>query len=447
MISALGFLITICILVVIHEFGHYIFARIFNVKVISFSIGFGPKLLKWQGKHNEWCISAIPLGGYVQMLDERESDVTEDQKLAAYNNKKPWQKLLIAFAGPLFNIIFAFFAYYALGIYGVYNLKATVEDINPTPLVKNINQIPINSTILTINGITINSWNEAEKIFAKQVKNLNVINLEFQNESQINKITLDLTKLKNNTQNYSLIALGIYPFKYLNKIGYTEPQSVAVEYGLREGDQIISINGVAITSWFQISTIIHNNPSKKLDFTVLRNKEKLSFVVIPESSYDDNGQIIGKVGIMPTLDSELLMQNSYIKKYTFFSSLIYATDACISAINSNITMLNMMVQGKMSWHNLGGPVSIAKASAGAMHQGVKAFVDLLALISLSIALMNLLPVPVLDGGHIMIYAIEWIIGKPISNTIQHMMFKIGLIFVLSLTVLALYNDFLKLLNW
>lgn len=447
MIATLGFLITICILVVVHEFGHYIFARIFKVKVISFSIGFGPKLLKWQGKHNEWCISAIPLGGYVQMLDERESEVPENLKSSAYNNKKPWQKLLIAFAGPFFNILFAFFAYYALGIYGVYNLKATVESINPTPLVKNINQIPISSTILAINDIKISSWSEAEKTFAQQIKNLNIINLELQNESQIKKITLDLTKFKNNTHDDSLISLGIYPFKYLNKIGYTEPQSAAVQYGLREGDQIVSINGVDITSWFQLSTIIRNNPSKKLNFTVLRDQKKLSFVVIPESANDDNGQIIGKVGIMPTLDSELLMQNSYIKNYTFFSSISYATDACISTINSNITMLTMMAQGKMSWHNLGGPVSIAKASAGAMHQGVKAFIDLLALISLSIALMNLLPVPVLDGGHIMIYAIEWIIGKPISNTIQHMMFKIGLVLVLSLTVLALYNDFLKLLNW
>jgi regulator of sigma E protease len=446
MLAVLGFLLTIGILVIVHEFGHYLFARLFKVKVISFSIGFGPKLLKWQGKHNQWCISAIPLGGYVQMLDEREATVSPELLPMAFNNKPPYQKLLIAFAGPLFNILFAFIAYYIMGLYGVYNLKATIQSINPTPMVQNLQQIPTNSTILSLNGQNVDSWNSAEEVFSDEIKHTSQLNLKLQIGAEQKIINLNLNKYLDNSENPSLSNLGLYPFQYLPIISYVEPQSPAAKAGLREQDKVLQINQTPIKSWFTLAEVIRESPSNKLLFSIIRGHESQQLSIIPDSSEDDNGQLIGKVGIMPTLDASLLMQNSYIKNYSIFGSIGYAYNSCVNLMQTNLTMLSYMLQGKVSWHNIGGPVSIAKASQNAMHQGVKAFVDLLALISLSLAVMNLLPIPMLDGGHIVLYALEWLTGKKISNTTQQFLFKIGLIAILTISGLALYNDFLKLLN-
>lgn len=446
MLGVVGFLLTIGILVVIHEFGHYIFARIFKVKVICFSIGFGPKLLKWKGKHNEWCISAIPLGGYVQMLDEREAPVNAEQQDQAYNNKPPYQKLLIAFAGPLFNILFAFCAYYTMGIYGVYSLKPTIQSINPTPLVQNLSQIPLNSTIISINNHKIFSWNEADTLFTQQVEDNPQVNLLLQTQNKQEIIKLNLQKYLDNNETPRLSDLGVYPFKYLPIISYVEPQSPAAIAGIKEQDKVLKINQTTIKSWFDLAQIIRSSPSDKLNFVIMRESQERQISLTANSATDDNGQIIGKVGIMPTLDSEQLVQNSYIKKYNMFSSFSYAYTSCINLMQTNLTMLSYMLQGKVSWHNLGGPVSIGKASQVALHQGLKAFVDLLALISLSLAVMNLLPIPMLDGGHIVLYSIEWVTGKKINPATQQILFKIGLVAILAISGIALYNDFLKLFN-
>ncbi len=446
MLAVIGFILTIAILVVIHEFGHYLFARIFKVKVLTFSVGFGPKLIKWQGKHNQWCISAIPLGGYVEMLDERNAPVAPEQKALAYNNKPPLQKLLIAFAGPLFNILFAFFAYYALGLYGVATLKPQIESVQPTPLVKNLAAIQPNSLIQKINDHPVTSWSDAEDKFAAAAVTSSQITLNLSHAAHTAVVRLDLSRYLANEDNLSLIGLGLYPFEYLPQISYIEPQSPAANAGLREGDRLIAINGKKTNSWFDFSQQIRNAPSEKLTLTVERKNQLKQIIIVPESITDDNGQIIGKIGIMPTLNAQLLESNSYIKRYGIIDSIPYAYSACLSMLSGNLKMLQYMLNGKVSWHNLGGPVTIAKASQGALHQGVKAFIDLLALISLSLAIMNLLPIPVLDGGHILIYAIEWLRGKPLELPIQQLLFKIGLVFVLGVTGLALYNDILKLLN-
>lgn len=444
--ALIGFLITISILVVIHEFGHYLFARLFKVKVITFSVGFGPKLLSWKGRHNQWCISAIPLGGYVQMLDEREGNVEPHLKHFAFNNKPPIQKLLIALAGPLFNILFAFLAYYFIGLYGVYNLKPVISSISPTPLVKNLELIKPNSTITKINGQSPDSWNQAENIFDKTISTNNNVIIDLTNAVQAYQVTLDIRKYKENSDNPGLANMGLYPFSYIPQIAYIEPQSAAAKAGLKENDLIIQINSTPINNWFQVTNIIRSSPSENLKFIINRNNKKQEIVVTPYSSTDDDGQIIGKVGIMPTLDKNLIEQNSYIKHYGFISSMGYAANACFNLAQTNLSMLWLMIKGKVSWHNVGGPITIAKASQTAIYQGVKSFVDFLALISLSLAIMNLLPIPVLDGGHIIIYAIEWLTGKPISIGTQQILFKFGLIVVLGVTFLALYNDFLKLFN-
>ncbi|MDD3266782.1 MAG: RIP metalloprotease RseP [Burkholderiales bacterium] len=446
MMSIVGFLLTIGVLVVVHEFGHYIVARLCKVKVSSFSVGFGPKLFKWQGKHNEWCISLIPLGGYVKMLDERESEVPEDLKHLAFNNKPAIQKILIAFAGPFFNILFAFFAYYALSMYGVYGLKPIIASQHATPLIKNLDKFPTPSQIVAIDGIKINSWTDAEKTFQKEARDKNIINLTLISNNQQQNFDLDITKYKANNDDISLSQIGLYPIKYLTSISYIEPQSVADMAGLKAQDKIISINNESINSWFQVASYIKHNPSRVLTFDIQRDNQNKTINAIPTSTTDDNGQIIGKIGIMPNFDASLIQQNSYIQKYSPITGITYAVNQCINTISANISMIKNIVSGKVSWHNVGGPVSIAQASGYALHQGIKTFIDLLALISISLAIMNLLPIPVLDGGHILIYTIEIIIGKQIGIKTQQMIFSIGMMIVLSISMMAIYNDILKIFN-
>ena len=448
MLAFAGFILTIAILVIVHEFGHYVFARLFNVKVITFSIGFGPKLFKWQGKHNQWCISAIPLGGYVEMLDSRSAPVADELKNLDYNHKPPLQKLLIAFAGPLFNILFAFIAYYFLGLYGITALKPIIQSINPTPLVLNLTQIQPNTTITKIDNASVNSWNQADKLFSQAVSKNSHVNLTLVHAKQTQNINLDLNKYlaNSNDDTISLSDLGIYPFNYQPTISYVEPQSPADRAGLKEGDEIIAINQSKISSWLELIKIIKASPSNRLSMTVQNHKQIRQLDIIPDSSTDDNGQIIGKIGIMPTLDAQLLEQNSFTLRYNGLNSFGYAYQACTNLIVGNLTVLQYMLQGKISWHNLGGPVTIAEASKTALRQGVKSFIDLLALISLGLAVMNLLPIPVLDGGHILLYLIEWIRGKPLAINTQLLLFKIGMVVVLGIMFLALYNDFLKMFN-
>lgn len=446
MLGIFGFLITIAVLVIVHEYGHYLAARLFQVKVITFSIGFGPKLLSFKSKHNEWRISAIPLGGYVHMLDEREGDVPSHLKQFAFNQKPPYQKIIIAAAGPLFNILFALCAYYALGLYGVKTLKPIIASMNPTLLVSNINQIHSGQSISSINGIKVFSWNDAQNNFTTAIKRNNSVSFELEENSHLNQINLDLTKFLQNHNNPSLIDLGLYPVKHLNQIAYVEPQSPADIAGLKAGDEITKINNQPINSWFNIAKLIHDSPNQKLFMQINRNTKIIDIEVTTNSTSNIDGQLSGKIGIIPTLDHKLINENSFIKKYTLVGSFAYAYDATINLINANLNILKSILTQKTSLTNVGGPISIAKASGAALDNGFKSFIDFLALISLSLAVMNLLPIPVLDGGHIVIYLTEWVLGRPISIDSQQILFKFGFIIIIGITCLAFYNDFLRLVN-
>lgn len=440
MIAFLGFLVTIAILVVFHEFGHYLVARIFGVKIITFSVGFGPKLYTYKGKMNDWCISAIPLGGYVRMLDAREGEVPLGQEHMAFNYKKPWQKILIALAGPIFNIIFAVLAYYFLAIIGITELKPVISSINPS--LTQINQINIkpNSSIKKINGINVYTWNEADKLFNKQVQKSGFVEIELQD----NKLLLDLQKPRAHFhEDLYLETLGLYPFKYLPIIAYVEPNSPAMKSGLKVNDVVLAIDQMQIKTWFDIAKIIQDSPSKSLNFEVRRNSELINMKVLPET-IDNDGQVIGKIGIMPTLDKEQLKANSVIHKYNLLNAIPYAASSCYAVVQLNLISIYHILTGQISVNNLGGPIAIAKAAHGALASGLKDFIDFLALISVGLAIMNLLPIPVLDGGHVIIYAIEWVTGKEVTYEMQNFIFKIGFMLIIGISILAIYNDILRL---
>lgn len=461
MIALLGFILTISIMVIIHEFGHYLVARWFKVKILTFAIGFGPKLIQWQTKSNHWRIGLIPLGGYVQMLDGRDQarPLTAAEQPYAFNGKPAYQKILIAAAGPLFNILFAFMAYYCLGLYGVYQLRPIIVSSNPSPAVANLSQIKPNSLIRAINQQAPTSWSEAETIFQQQLTLTHKLTFTLEpvltseknattqgNKPPLQQLNLDLKTFSANNDHPSLNALGLAPVSYLPLVSYIEPQSPAAAAGLQLNDRIVQINAQPTEQWDTLAQIIRSNPSNKLNLTIRRKQHLYHLSIIPEAVTDDNGQIIGKIGIMPTLNQQLLAQNSFIKRYSLVGSFAYAWQACEHMLLANVQMLSLMLQGKVSWHNISGPVTIAQTSAVALNQSFNAFVDLLAMISLSLAVMNLLPIPALDGGHIVLYALEWWRGKGLDLSTQQFLFKLGFGIIIGLSFLALYNDFLRLFN-
>ena len=440
--TILSFLITIGVLVIVHEFGHYIVARAFKVKVITFSIGFGPKIFNFAGKHNNWTISLIPLGGYVRMLDEREGDVHDGYKHLAFNRKAPWKKILIALAGPVFNILFAIIVYYAVALNGVSNLKPIVASVNPQFQIAEAKLFKPDMQISSVNGSPVTSWNEVDLLFHKAVKKNSIVKLGINNVES--ELILNLAKLRQNyNKNMYLETLGVYPYSFLPIISYVEPNSPAYKAGIKIDDTIIAINELPTNNWFYISYIIRQSVDKNITLKIKRDKEEQIIKIRPVLENND-GELYGKVGIMPTLDETQLAKNSYTQKYGILNGWAYAVNSCYSIIAINISFLGEMISGKMSLTNLGGPISIAKAGKNALHDGFKKFVDFLALISLGLAIMNLLPIPVLDGGHIVIYLVEWVTKKEVSYKTQMMIFKLGFVFIISLSVFAIYNDILRL---
>ncbi len=455
MFSLLIFLFTVAILVIVHEFGHYIVARACGVKVISFSVGFGPKIFSFNSKHNEWRLSAIPLGGYVRMLDEREAPVEPNLQHMAFNRKTPWQKILIAFAGPAFNILFALIAYFILALNGVESLRPVVASLNTELAQINHVTIPENSIITKINNQPVYSWENANKTFAKALIKSDEIKISYKNaisdklstqlSQQEQMISLQQLKYNFKGEKLSLENLGILPIKMLPQISYIEPSSPAIIGGLKIDDKIMQINQQRITTWEQVTQLIQANPNKPMIFIVNRNNQDHKITITPDR-YNNNGQTVGKIGIMPTLDENLLKANTFIKSYNLYTAAEYAINSSYNIVRLNITSITAMISGKTSWHNIGGPVAIANAGTSAFKTSINRFVDFLALISLSLAFMNLLPIPVLDGGHIVIYLAEWITKKEINHKIQDIILKFGLVLILGLTFIALYNDALRLFS-
>lgn len=444
-LSILAFLITILIIVIVHEFGHYIFARLFKVKISVFSVGFGPKLFSFKGKYNEWRLSMIPFGGYVKMLDEREGPVAKEDQPFAYNNKKPYQKIIIALAGPIFNLLFAVVVYYFLAISGVPELKPIIASINSEVAILNNVSFEPGTKINTINNKPVTSWESADRTFNHMAKHYELINLNITTPNQqIKNIPINIKQSRKHfNQGLYLETLGLYPASYLPIISYVEPKSPAMRSGLLAGDQIVAINNIKMNNWFNIAGYIKQAADQVVTIDVLRNHQTIRIKVRPEIT-DNDGHVTAKIGIMPTLNDKELQQNSIIKKYSYIGAFGYAINACYSVIGLNLSSLYDMFSGNGALSNLGGPIMVAKVGGKAFSLGIKEFVNFLALISIGLALINLLPIPVLDGGHVLIYLVEWIIGKEVSYSLQNIIFMLGIILVVGISFIALYNDLLRL---
>ena len=444
--TVLIFILTISIIVTFHEYGHYIAARLCGVKVLEFSVGFGNKLIgkKFGSDNTEYKICALPLGGYVKMLDEREGKVSDFEKSRAFNNQSLLKRFTIVFSGPLFNFILAIFFYFLIFSSGYDGFKPIAGVVTPESIAKEIN-MSSEDIIYTINDKKVNTWSDVTLQLVKLSSEEKDIIFEVLRDGELIKlgmighenILLDQSNIIEN--------LGILNFisKTL-KIGFVEEGSPAYNSGLKREDKIISMNDYKVNNWYEIVNIVKKNPGNVLNLYILRN-EKYKYLKVTPELIKKNNKKFGRLGISPFIEDEEIKQNRVTVKYGFFESIKLSFIKTYDFTLLTLNFIFKLAKGEVSAKSISGPVGIAGYAADSFKSGYTSFLGLLAMLSISIGILNLLPIPMLDGGHLMYYLIEFIIRRPIPERIQLVCQQAGITFLILLSFFALYNDLLRIM--
>ena len=452
MTAIISFLIAITILVFVHEFGHYIVARIYGVKVLRFSIGFGYPIFKKIDSHGtEWVLSAIPLGGYVTMWDHLNTKQKGlDNLKKSYSNKSLIVRSAIVFGGPLANFIFAIVAFTC--IFSLESYKTLpVIDI-PTPgSIAQINGLEKNDKILAVNGQKINSFEELNSYIKDTVyysDSKSVININFLRKNKnIKNVSLDISGLKHSKFENITKSIGLLPRSRGVKIVDVLDHSLAKEVGLKKGDVILSMDELEVNFPKQITDIIKSNNKRQMQLEYLLltdatnlNKDDTTSKAIKKLilNFDDSKQVLGVYLVANTQKFKTSM--------SFIEALKNGFSQTVKVINVCLTSIYKLFTSGSPFENLGGPISIANAAENSANSGTLAFLGFLAFFSVSIGVINLLPIPVLDGGHLLYHIIEFIKGEPLSASFKLTGTWLGIIFIVGLTFIAISNDVLSFLK-
>ncbi len=450
-LTIIAFIFALGLLIVFHEFGHYLVARLCNVKVLRFSVGFGRPLIRkyWGRDQTEWVIAAIPIGGYVKMLDEREGKVAPEDLSRSFNRMTVSRRFAIVSAGPIANFLLAILLYWLLFMHGVSGMKPTLGPITPDSPAA-IANFEAGETIVKIGDELVSTWQDARwTLLSKAIERTPALTVEIlSKDKQVAWRKLDLSKLNANDLDADFlkrIGLNVYQPKIKPVIAQVIPNGIADRAGLLINDEILSINEKEIVQWKDLVQQIQNNPGNLLVMKIQRNNTKVSVKIIPEAT-TQNGKQIGKIGIGPKIDhskfKDLLVEVSYP-----------ASTAMAKAINKTwetsvftLQMLWKMVMGEVSLKNISGPITIADYAGKSAQMGVASYLGFLALISISLGVLNLLPIPLLDGGHLMYYVVEIIKGSPLSERAMEIGQQMGMMMLFTLMAFAIYNDINRLLS-
>jgi regulator of sigma E protease len=454
MSTLLSFILAISILVVIHEFGHFWVARRCGVKVLRFSVGFGKPLWSYTDKlGTEFSIAPIPLGGYVKMLDEREGEVKPEELQQAFNQKTVWQRIAIASAGPIANFIFAVFAYWSIFMMGTSGLVPVIGQVEiDSPAYEQ--GIQVGDRIVAIADVAVDSFQEVSWQLISYIGETGELPLIVENSQQVQRsLRIPIERwLTDQEAPDPLKTLGIQPRQLPIEaiIGQVVAGGAAARSGLVAGDKVVGIINaetlIEVTDWRDWVAVVRDNPEQPLDLMVERDRQEIAIQIIPAAKVIEDGETIGYVGAGIDPSAIPAVPSDWITETTLgpLDSLVQATYKTQQLIVFTLDSLWKMILGDLSVKNLSGPITIAKVADSSVSNGLQAFIGFLALLSVSLGVLNLLPIPVLDGGHIMFYAIEAIRGRALSERTQIVAVQVGMALLMSLMVIAFYNDISRL---
>jgi regulator of sigma E protease len=446
MTTLLAFLVTLAILIVFHELGHYAVARLAGVKVLRFSVGFGKVVARRTDRHGtEWALAAIPLGGYVKMLDEREAPVASEQLGQAFNRKSLGARSAIVAAGPLANFLLAILLFWALFMSGVPILKAVLgEPAAGTSAA--VAGIQSGERVTAVNGEPVESFQDLHWLSLKYALTTSRLSIETVDAGGVPQSrTLLVPERTASFEQSPLRGLGLerYLPPLAPELAQLTPGGVAERAGLQPGDRIVAIDDRPVSQWDEVVAIVRQSPDIRLRFLVQRQGRDFEYAVIPEA-VGGAGQTSGRIGAAPKIDPALFAPYQGEARYGPIESFTRALDRTWELSIFSLRMLGRMLIGEASLKNLSGPITIADYAGQSAESGLASFIAFLALVSVSLGVLNLLPVPLLDGGHLLYYFAEFLTGKPVPDRVQEIGQRIGIGLLGMLMFFAIFNDLQRL---
>lgn len=439
----LSAIILLGILIFVHELGHFLFAKLVNVKVLKFSLGFGPRILGKKYGETEYLLSAVPLGGYVKMLGEEQGDeITDEEKARAFNFQAVWKRILIVLSGPVFNILFAACVFALIAVAGVPVPRPDIGKVSEgSPAAKA--GLMTGDRVMAINGASVKGWDEIESAISKdQGKTLlfsikrdeRVIDLQVSPERKSEK---DIFGEQKEVWN-----VGISPLLYPD-VGEVTKGSPAEKAGIQRGDRIVEIEGSVIMTWQDMTSLIYGNPGKPMRFRIKRGDGFLDLTITPEKSTSTGPggerKEIGLIGVRP-------LGNDFIKKFGPVEAVDFGITKTWDISVLTVVSLVKLIQRIIPAETIGGPILIFQMAGQQAAHGLLSFFTFMAVISINLGILNFLPIPILDGGHILFLGIEAVRRKPLSEKVMMVAQKVGLAIIITLMVFAFYNDIMRLIT-
>ena len=449
--TALAFLVALGVLITVHEFGHFWVARRLGVKVLRFSVGFGTPLWKHVGKIDgtEYVVAAIPLGGYVKMLDEREGPVEQSELTRAFNRQSLKVRTAVVLAGPVFNFLFAIFAYWLILVTGDTGMRPLIGEIEPDSIAEKAGFVE-GDEIIAVGDRKTPTWESA--VYALLAESLGDQDLpvRVRDQQYLEKVRwLEARELADVTEDGQVLErIGLSPKRPLLPaiIGEVLAGEAADRAGLRAGDELLSVDGVPLEDWGAWVTYVREHPDQKMSLDVRRDGVVRPVLLTTGHRIDDGGTLIGRIGASVQVPEQL--REEYRAEIR-----LGPVDAVGAAVQKTwdlsvlmLKMLGKMLVGEASVKNLSGPISIAESAGRSASYGLVYFLKFLAVVSISLGVLNLLPVPILDGGHLLYFLIEALKGSPLSESAQIQGQRIGILILLGLMTLAFYVDISRLLG-
>lgn len=448
--SLAAFLVAIGVLVTVHEFGHFWVARRLGVKVLRFSIGFGRPLWKrtFGADRTELVVAALPLGGYVRMLDEREGAVPEQELHRAFNRKPVPTRIAVVVAGPLFNFLFAILAYWMMYVVGVPGVRPVVGAVIPDSVAEQAGIVQ-GDEILAIQGVRTPTWDSAmTTLLEAGLDERHTLDLRVRSaQGEERRLQVQFTAPDRLLGKGGVLKnFGLVPWQLPAVLDEVVAGKAASRAGMQPGDRIVSADGKKIAGWNDWVEYVRARPEQPIEVMVERNGRQVALHLVPERVSGEGGEhgFIGASVRLPDAQQRATMRVDV--RYGVLDAIPEAVSKTVEMSTLTLRTLWKMVTGRASVENLSGPISIARYAGESAAIGLSTFLAFLGVVSVSLGVLNLLPVPVLDGGHLMYYLVEAVTGRPVSEAVQLAGQKLGILLLLLLMSIAFYNDLIRLFD-